>query len=80
MLPAMIILIFSMDYWGPGLRNILNAIGNRISGKARSEASTTSTTDSSLSDKAKYLVLLLGLPAAVWFGIKIWEWFGSSTR
>ena len=62
--------LFSMDYWGPGVRNILNAISVRI---AKTPAGTAEN-EPLLSGKTKYIPWILALPAAIWFAIKIWEW------
>ena len=72
--PALIILIFSMEYWGPGVRNILNAISVRISGTESSSRKDDEMSKPLLGGKAKYVMWMLALPAAVWFAIQIWEW------
>lgn len=65
------ILLFTDGYWGPGLRNILNAVAERISGR-------TVTTEPQRG-KARFgipmVTLLVGLPVAAWAALQIWRSF-----
>ncbi len=61
--------LYSKEYWGPGLRNVLNAIGTRISGKA--PVVDQGTHESSLISKTLWV---LAVPTTVAACIAIWEW------
>ena len=65
------ILIFTDGYWGPGLRNILTAIAERISGRA--------VTAEPQRSRARFgipvVTLLVGLPVAAWAALQIWQSF-----
>ena len=66
------LLLFSMDYWGPGVRRILNAIATRIAKGTPSPE--PSNHEPLLQGRMKYVPWLLALPPAVWFAIKVGQW------
>lgn len=60
--------LYTSEYWGPGLRNILNAIATRITGK---EPAVDNGPRKSWWNKA---LLALAVPGALAACIAIWEW------
>lgn len=61
--------LYTKEYWGPGIRNTLNAIATRISGEP--PAADEGTHKASWVTKA---LLVLGVPGAFAACIAIWEW------
>ena len=80
--PVLILLLFTDDHWGPGVRNILNSVAHRIRyGNDSAQVSNAEGKDEGSKDKGSRvwgwlrwaLTVAVGVPAAIYFVLRIYE-------
>ena len=71
------LLLFTDDHWGPGVRNILNGVAHRIRyGKENVQVSNAAHEGG---NRRKWgwlrwaLTVIVGVPAAIYFALQIYE-------
>ena len=73
------LLMFTDEYWGPGVRNILNSLAHRI--RHGQQDVQISNTEDEGRDRRKWgwlrwaLTVIVGVPAAIYFALKIYQDF-----
>ena len=77
---AFFLLLFTDDYWGPGVRNILNSTAHRIRyGQENVQVSAADEYDENRGGGRKWswlrwvLAIIVAVPGAIYFTLKVYE-------